>query len=409
MKKVWQKLETMLFHSSALWSANLMVLASALFLNRFGQELLGSVRTNFFIDTLGLTGGQVLWLEGIREIPGLALIFIAALMMRLPLSRRAALSVLITGIGYGLYAFIHSYTALLAVAVVASLGLHMWMPLNNSLGMCLSPKNQTGQVLGMLSSIGALGGLIGMGALSLFSRATVSLDIPLGIYYLIGGAFIIMAALLIFKLPTDIGTTTTEPPRILLKRRYWLYYVLTFFEGSRKQVLHTFGMLVLVENFGLEVWQISSLLLASSIVNLIGIPQLGKLIDHFGERKMLTVSYIILALCCVGFATVHTVLVLILLLITIKLMVTLSMGLSTYVYHIAPPEELTPTLSAGISINHVTSVAMPLIAGALLPHIGYEGIFLGTAAIIGLSVPFALALQARSALAPPQTSPVGAE
>ncbi len=409
MKRIWSKLEATLLHSSAIWSVNLMMLAAALFLNRFGQELLGSVRTNFFIDTLGLTGGQVLWLEGIREIPGLILMFIAALMMRLPLSRRAAFSVLITGIGYGLYALINSYTALLAIAVVASLGLHMWMPLRNSLGMCLSPKNQTGQVLGMLASIGALGGLIGMGALALFSRITASLDIPLNIYYVIGGAFIIMAALLLFKLPTDIGATETEPPRILLKRKYWLYYALTFFEGSRKQVLHTFGTLVLVENFGLEVWQISTMLLVSSIVNLISTPQLGKLLDQFGERRMLSASYVILALCCLGFATIHTIWLLVLLLITIKLMVTLGIGLSTYVYRIAPPEELTPTLSAGISINHVTSVAMPLIAGALLPYIGYEGIFLGTAVIIGLSIPLALSLQPRSMPVTAQVSPVTAE
>jgi predicted MFS family arabinose efflux permease len=409
MKKFLKNLKAIFSNNSVIWSTNLMVLASALFLSRFGQELLGSVRANFFIDTLGLTGGQVLWLEGIREIPGLILMFIAALMMRIPLSKRAAFSLLITGVGYGLYAFTRSYTALLAVAVAASLGLHMWMPLNNSLGMCLSPKNQTGQILGMLASVGALGGLIGMGALSLFSRITAAWEIPLGVYYLVGGAFILMAAMLIFKLPTDIGTTETEPPRILLKRRYWLYYVLTFLQGSRKQVLHTFGTLVLVQNFNLEVWQISALLLASSLVNLIGTPQLGKLLDHFGERQMLSASYIVLALCCLGFATIHTVWILVLLLIVIKLMVTLGMGLSTYVYRIAPPEELTPTLSAGISINHVTSVAMPLVAGAVLPYIGYEGIFLGTAVIIGLSIPFALSLQTRNAPVAPQVSPVTAE
>jgi hypothetical protein len=73
--------------------------------------------------------------------------------------------------------------------------------------------------------------------------------------------------------------------------------------------------------------------------------------------------------------------------------VMFGMGLSTYVYRSASPEELTPTLSAGISINHVTSVAMPLVAGALLPIIKYEGIFLGTGALVLLSVPFALALR----------------
>lgn len=107
MKGLWQKSET------TIWTANLILLASAVFLQRFGEGLLWGSRTNFFIDTLGLRGGQVLWLEGIRELPGLGLIFIAALTMRLPLSRRSAAAVFIMGVGYALYAVVNSYMALL--------------------------------------------------------------------------------------------------------------------------------------------------------------------------------------------------------------------------------------------------------------------------------------------------------
>jgi predicted MFS family arabinose efflux permease len=367
---------------------------------------LGGVRTNFFIETLGLTGGQVLWLEGIRELPGLGLMFIAALMMRLPLSRRAAIAVLIMGLGYALFAFVGSYTALLVVAVVASLGMHMWMPLQSALGMCLSTKDKTGRVLGTLSSVGAMASLAGMGVLSLVAKLWES--VSLGVYYVAGGAFIALASLLIARLPTDIGTTAEEQPRMLIKGRYWLYYVLTFFQGSRKQVLGTFGTLVLVENFDMRVWQISLLLLVSSVVNLIAAPYVGSLVDRFGERRTVSVSYVILVLCCVGFATMHEVWILMILLIAVKLAVIFGMGLSTYLYRIAPPEELTPTLSAGVSINHITSVAMPLIAGALLPLIGYEGIFLGTAGLITLSIPFALALRIGK-LPIPRVEAAGAE
>jgi predicted MFS family arabinose efflux permease len=396
MKRLWKKLDL----DPAIWSPQLLMLAVAVFLNRFGQGVLGGARTNFFVDTLGLSGDQVLWLEGIREIPGLALMFIAALTMLLPLSRRAAAALLVTGVGYGLFAFVGSYGALLVVAVIASLGLHMWMPLHSSLAMCLSTKETTGRVMGSLNAVGALAAIAGMGGLALLSKLSEAAPIPLEVYYLGGGLFIIVAALLIARLPTDIGATETAPPRILLKGSYWLYYVLTFFQGSRKQVLNTFGMLVLVDKFGLEVWQISLLLLVSSVVNFVGSPRLGLLLDRWGERLTVSLSYLILTLCCVGFAVLKSVWLLVVLLIVIKLMVTLGMGLSTYVYRIAPPEELTPTLSAGISINHVTSVAMPLVAGALLPTIGYEGIFLGTAGLILLSIPFALAMQVRTPSVP---------
>jgi MFS family permease len=180
---------------------------------------------------------------------------------------------------------------------------------------------------------------------------------------------------------------------MLLSYRYWLYYVLTFLDGERKQILDSFGMLMLVDKFKLRVWNISSLLLVSSVLNMISGPYVGRLIDRYGERRMVPLSYILLSLCCIGFATIRSVWLLALMLISIKLMIMFGMGLSTYVRRISPQEELTPTLSAGISINHITSVAMPLVSGALLPIIGYEGVFLGTAALITLSLPFALALR----------------
>jgi len=70
-----------------------------------------------------------------------------------------------------------------------------------------------------------------------------------------------------------------------------------------------------------------------------------------------------------------------------------GMGLSTYIRRIAPQEELTPTLSTGISINHITSVSMPLMAGWLLPALGFQSLFIGTAIIIAISIPFALGMK----------------
>jgi len=70
-----------------------------------------------------------------------------------------------------------------------------------------------------------------------------------------------------------------------------------------------------------------------------------------------------------------------------------SIGLSTYIRRTAKSSDLTPTLSAGVSINHITSVTMPLIAGQLLPNLGFEILFIGTAAIILISIPFALAMR----------------
>lgn len=385
------------------WTRELITLAGAVFINNFGQGLLGGASMNFFIHTLGLSGAQVLWLEGIRELPGLGLMFIAALTMRIALCRRGTLALMIMGIGYILYGVANSYITLLIVAVIASLGMHMWMPVLPSLGMAMTTKDRSGRVMGAVQSVAALAALTGMGAVGILSRLLQSW--PLNVYYFAGGACILVASLVLTRLPCTLGATKAVQPRMLLKRRYWLYYVLTFFEGSRKEVLGTFVTLVLVQNFGLKVYQISTLLVISGALNFVSAPYLGYLIDRYGERRMLSLSYAGLTLGCICYGLIHELWLLVPLFMSIKLLILLGMGLSTYVNRIAPPEELTPTLSAGISINHVTSVAMPLVAGALLPLIGYSGVFIGTAALIALSIPFALAMRgARPPLLQPESA-----
>ncbi|MGB9596290.1 MAG: MFS transporter, partial [Candidatus Poribacteria bacterium] len=181
----------------------------------------------------------------------------------------------------------------------------------------------------------------------------------------------------------------------LIKRSYWLYYVLILLQGSGQQVLDSFCMLLLVKNFGLKVWNISFLLLISGVVTMIMGPYVGCLIDKYGERKTIPLSYVFLALSCVGFALIKNVLILQILLILVRFFGMFGMGLSTYIRRISPQEELTPTLSAGVSINHITSVTMPLLAGQLLPSIGFEAIFLGTAFVISVSIPFALMMKVK--------------
>jgi predicted MFS family arabinose efflux permease len=373
--------------AAPMWGRHLIILACAAFLASLGQGLLRGVSTNFFVDTLDLSGTQVLWLAGIREIPGLALVFIAALTMRWPLSRRAVAALLLMGLGYGIYATVHSYSALLAVGVVASLGFHNWFPLQSTLALAMTKRQDAGRVLGALTSVGALASIIGMGATALLATT-----LPLRRFYVVAGVLIALGGLTVSRIPKHVGSEESQP-RIIFKRRYWLYYVLTFFEGSRTQVFGTFGTLILVQNYGLNVRQISLLLAASGVVNFVLAPRMGRLLDVVGERVALSASYVALALCFAGYATVGNVWLLGGILIAINLFVTMRIGLSTYVRRIAPPEELGPTLTAGVSVNHITSVTMSLLAGTLLGLVGYEWLCWGAAAVIMLSVPFALAIK----------------
>jgi predicted MFS family arabinose efflux permease len=370
-----------------IWSQSLILLTVAVFLFGLGMGLQAGLNTNY-IKELGLSDSQVLLQAGIREIPGLFLVFIAALLTRLSLTWRSVGAMLVAGVGYTLYASVHSWSALVAVSLAASIGLHLWLPLSNALGLCLVKKENSGKVLGTLSSVNALASMAGIGGIILLSRF-VSLRVLVGV----AGALIIAAAVVLARLPKNTGETKKAQQRLLFKRRYWLYYVLLIFEGSRTQVFSAFNTMVLVYNFGWSALQISFLLLVSGLVNFLLAQRIGHLLDKVGERIPLTIGYIALALCFVGYATINNVWLLGLIVIFINLLVTLSMGLYTYVNRIAPPEELTPTLNTGVSFNHITSAGMSVAAGVLLPVVGYKVECWAAVVIILLSVPFALAIR----------------
>ncbi len=181
--------------------------------------------------------------------------------------------------------------------VAGSFGFHLWAPLNSAIGLALSNKQNAGYVLGALTSVGSLAGIAGMGAISLISGLLPSMPLT---YYVVGGIVIVVSSLLLYLLPKHLGTTEVEPSRILIKGRYWRYYVLIFFSGARKLVLGSF-ILMLVENFGLRVWHVSSPTLVGSVLTLALSPAMGRIIDRRGEQ-VTTPPYAVLALCCFGYA-----------------------------------------------------------------------------------------------------------
>ena len=372
-------------------SSNLLVLLACTFLDRVGEGFTRGVSTNFMVSTIGLSGTQVMWMTGIREIPGLLLIFIAVLLARMPLSRQASLALVLMGIGYALYAAANSFTTLVAVSLLASIGFHTWFPMHTSLGLALSDVKDSGRTLGLIASVGALASILGMAL-----TAVLAPWLSLRAFHVVAGAVMASAGLLVLKIPASVGLRRATQPRLLLRRRYWLYYVLTFFEGSRTQVFHAFGTLILVQQYGLTARDISLLLTASAVVNFALTPYLGRLLDVAGERTTMTVSYLLLALCFVGYATVHNPWFLSLMLIGINLLVTLHFGLASYLNRIAPRDDLTPSLNAGVSINHITAVSMSLLTGTLLARVGYETLCWGAVVVVLISVPFALMLKVQT-------------
>lgn len=76
-----------------------------------------------------------------------------------------------------------------------------------------------------------------------------------------------------------------------------------------------------------------------------------------------------------------------------------AIALTTYLSKIAPPEELKPSLSMGVTFNHISSVAAPLLGGLAWVHFGYQVIFYAGAIVAVISLGFAQFLPSRNATA----------
>jgi predicted MFS family arabinose efflux permease len=181
--------------------------------------------------------------------------------------------------------------------------------------------------------------------------------------------------------------TEDQRARESVRRRYWLYYALTFLMGTRRHIFTTFAIFMLVEVHDLQTSQTALLFLLNSVVSFLALPQLGRLVGRFGERRMLTFNFFCLIGIFLGYAMINEPSVLIALFIVDNLLFGFSLALNSYFQKIALiPQDITPNMSLGQSINHVAAVIIPLVGGILWETVDPAMPFLGGAVIAVVSL-----------------------
>jgi MFS family permease len=258
--------------------------------------------------------------------------------------------------------------------------------------LSLAEPGQTGRRLGQLQAAGAIGSAVGLVGAFLLTLARV----PMRPLYVAAGAVCVMGAVACLALPRDIKT---PGPRFVLRKAYWRYYMLTFLEGWRKQIAIAFAGYLLV-----RVYQtpLSVMLALWSTVQLAGwwaSPRIGRVIDRIGERPVLMFYYATLVVFFCGYAFVDNKYLLWGVFLLDNMFFALAMALTTYVRHIAPPAEYTPTLSMGVAMNHVSAVAMPLVGGYVWKYFDYKWTFAMGAAVAAVSILAAMSLPMRRKVA----------
>lgn len=331
------------------------------FLFAFGFQLYAGVFQNFLRDVLHADEVNLGALESMREIPGLCAALMAGTLVAFAESRIAAIGLVVAGFGIAISGRMGSFGALVAITVFWSVGFHLWSTVQNAITLALAKGKEGGRHLGRMSSVGAVATIGGLGFA--YGLSEIFHRLPYDVYFVLGGLAIIASGVFCSRLSTHAEGGKRE--RIVFRREYGLYYVLTFLEGCRRQIFSIFASFALILVYKVPVQHMLSLQLINAILISITAPYIGKLVDRIGEKGPLTFYSVGLIVVFLGYATFQTVGALYALFLLDNVLFSFGVGFTVYLHRIVRPGELTPCLAMGTTMNHVAAVTVP-IGGALL-------------------------------------------
>jgi MFS family permease len=358
---------------------------------------------NFLHDRFDLTADTRGFLEFPRELPGFLTALFAGLLFFAPETWIAGLSALAIGVGMlGLAFWGNNWHAMLCFMTLWSIGSHLVMPVRSSIGMELAQsKAEKGRRLGQIQGIGIAASIVGCLAVWMFMR---HLQTGYGAIFFIGGLVSVLGAVALFGM--RMPGAHLQRPKFVWNRHYWLYYVLSLLFGARKQVFITFGPWVLVKIFHQQAWIFAQLWIVASILGILFQPALGKAIDRLGERTILMMDGVLTFAVCMGYGFAHhlpsptaALWLLYACFVGDQLLFGTGMARDTYLSKIAlKPEHVAPTLSLGVSINHIVSMSIPAVGGLMWMKYGHSSVFVGAAGIAMLMTLFAGMIRARTSI-----------
>ena len=315
---------------------------------------------NFAADQVGLTGREVGVIQSVREIPGLLTFLAVFVMMIVQEHRLSVLSVLFLGVGLGLTGMFPSYAGLMITTLIMSFGFHYYETTNQSLTLQYFDKQTSPWVFGKLRSIAAASN-IGIGIFIYLLTAVLDFAQT---YLIIGGMIIVAGIWAFTRNPTDLNIIP-QHKKMIFRKKYWLFYFLTFMAGARRQIFMAFAVFLLVKRFQFTVQEVTILFVINNLINYFLSPLIGRSIIRFGERKVLSLEYFSLIFIFLAYATVASKIVVAILYILDHVFFNFAIAIRTYFQKVGDPKDIAPSMAVGFTINHIAAVFLPAIGGLL--------------------------------------------
>lgn len=321
---------------------------------------------NFVVEVADFDGADIGLLHTIREIPGFLAVGVIAVIIFVREQVLGMVSLVLLGVATAFTAWFPSLGGLLTLTFISSLGFHYYETVNQSLQLQWLPKDRAPQILGLLMAVGSATSLV---VFVLIVLMWETLGLTYNLVFMVSGFVTAGAALFCLFAYPQFDSPTPQVKKMILRKRYWLYYALQFMSGARRQIFMVFASFMMVEKFGFEVHEITALYLINLIINIVAAPLIGKAVSAFGERRALVFEYVGLIIVFLAYGGVYwfgwgVVLAAVLYVID-HMLFALALALKTYFQKIADPGDIAPTAAVAFTINHIAAVFLPVVLGLL--------------------------------------------
>lgn len=315
---------------------------------------------NFAVESAGFTGREIGILQSLREVPGFLSFAAVFVLLFIHEQRFAVVSLFLLGLGVFLTGFFPSVLGLYVTTVIMSIGFHYFETINQSLTLQWLPKEHAPEFMGKVLSVKAVAAILSFGGVWL---AVDYFKLPyVYIYGIFGGLALLAVLYMHFRYPL-FKAKAPQKKKLVLRKRYWLFYWLTFLSGARRQIFVVFAAFLMVEKFGYSAGQIALLLLINHFFNMLFAKKIGAWIGRVGERTALTIEYVGLIAVFAGYALVESAWVAASLYVIDHLFFAFAIAIKTYFQKIADPGDMASTAGVSFTINHIAAVILPVVLG----------------------------------------------
>ena len=242
--------------------------------------------------------------EFFRELPGIALVFILAVFYMMSAETMYKAGAVIMLCGMGMHALLPPDKALVTLAIcVYSLGEHIQLGMKSTLMMSYAKPGKGGAALGVQSSASQIGTLAGY-LIIVGVFSLFAASQPYKAFFMAAAILAGISAVYSLRIQGESKPDASKR-RFYFHRKYGKYYMLEMFYGARKQVFLTFGPYVLILFYGANAATISLLFAVSAIACFFASPVVGRIIDRLGYKVVMVSDTLILVIVCFFYGFAH--------------------------------------------------------------------------------------------------------